>query len=89
MDGKKYQVGIIGYGDFTKLICEYLAPYADIIVSSRQHDSGDAGNGARFAPLKEVLSRSVIVPSFPSQHFESFFKENAHFKSGRSFYLLV
>lgn len=74
----KYQIGIVGYGDFTKLMCEYLAPYADIIVSSRRESSGDAGYGARFAPLEEVLSRDVIIPSFPSQFFEDFFQQNAH-----------
>ena len=69
----KYQVGIIGYGDFTKLMCEYLAPYADVIVSSRRENSCDAGHGAHFAPLEEVLSREIIIPSFPSQFFQEFF----------------
>lgn len=74
----RYSIGIIGYGDFTKLMCEYLAPYADIIVSSRQTTEGDAGFGARFAPIQEVLAREVIIPSFPSQHFEAFFAEHVH-----------
>lgn len=72
----KLQVGIIGYGDFTKLMCEYLAPYADIIVSSRSHASGGAGFGASFAPLHEVLERQIIIPSFPSQFFEEFFAKH-------------
>lgn len=72
----KYQIGIIGYGDFTKLMCEYLAPYADIVVSSRSHDSGDAGFGSRFAMLDEVLSQPILIPSIPSQFFEIFFTEN-------------
>jgi prephenate dehydrogenase len=58
-------------------MCEYLAPYADIIVSSRQRTEGDAGFGAQFAPLHEVLDREVLIPSFPSQFFESFFDEHA------------
>lgn len=69
------RIGIIGYGDFTKVICEYLAPYANIIVSSRRHEMGDAGFGASFAPLAEVLECPVIIPSFPSQFFEEFFSE--------------
>lgn len=73
---KKYQIGVVGYGDFTKVICEYLAPYAEILVSSRQHESGDAGFGAKFAPLKNVLSQPIIIPSIPSQFFEKFFTEN-------------
>lgn len=73
---KKYQIGIVGYGDFTKVMVQYLAPYADIIVSSRSKESGDAGHGAQFAPLKEVLARPVIIPSLPAQYFEEFISEN-------------
>jgi len=74
---KRYSVGIIGYGDFTKLMIEWLSPYADIVVSSRQHNQGDAGFGATFAPLETVLARPIIIPSIPSQFFESFFTDNA------------
>lgn len=73
---KKYQIGIIGYGDFTKVMLEYLEPYADIVVSSRKHDSGDAGFGAKFVSLNIVLSQPIIIPSIPSQFFEDFFTEN-------------
>lgn len=73
---KKYQIGIIGYGDFTKVMLEYLAPYADIVVSSRSRDSGDAGFGASFALVSEVLSRDIIIPSIPAQFFEDFFTQN-------------
>lgn len=73
---RKYKIGVIGYGDFTKVILQWLEPYAEIAVSSRSRSEGDAGNGARFAPLEEVLSRPVIIPSFPSQYFEGFFKAN-------------
>jgi len=73
---KKYQVGIVGFGDFTKVMIEFLSPYADIIVSSRSRESGDAGQGAHFAPLAEVLASSIIIPSIPSQFFEDFFTAN-------------
>lgn len=72
----KYKVGIIGYGDFTKVMVEYLAPYADIVVSSRSKNSGDAGFGARFADVAEVLSQDIIIPSIPSQFFEDFFTDH-------------
>ena len=77
MTTKRFQIGIIGYGDFTKLIIEHLAPYADIIVSSRSADTGDAGHGASFAPLDEVLDQPIIIPSIPSQFFEPFFAAHA------------
>ncbi len=58
-------------------MAEYLASHADIIVSSRSHDSGDAGFGAHFAPLTEVLGRPILIPSIPAQFFEEFFTQNA------------
>ena len=73
---KKYKIGIIGYGDFTKVMVEYLAPYTDIVISSRKQDSGDAGFGARFAKLETVLNQPIIIPSIPSQFFESFFSQH-------------
>lgn len=73
---KKYQIGVIGYGDFTKVLLEWLEPFADIVVSSRSRSGGDAGHGAHFASLEEVLSQPIVVPSFPSQYFEEFFKTN-------------
>ncbi len=73
---RKYQIGIVGYGDFTKVMIEFLSPYADIIVSSRSKESGDAGHGARFAPLGEVLASPIIIPSIPAQFFEDFFSTN-------------
>lgn len=73
---KKYQIGIVGYGDFTRVMVEYLAPYADIVVSSRSRELGDAGFGAVFAPISEVLSRGIIIPSIPSQFFEKFFSHS-------------
>lgn len=74
----RYQIGIVGSGDFTGVMTEYLAPYANIIVSSRSHRSGDAGHGAQFADLEEVLARPIIIPSIPAQFFEEFFSKNAN-----------
>lgn len=71
--GKKYSIGIIGYGDFSKLMIEYLAPYARIVVSSRSSVAGDAGHGAVFADITTVLAQPIIIPSIPSQFFEEFF----------------
>ncbi len=73
----KFKIGIIGYGDFTKVMLEYLSPYAEIIVSSRKNPSGDAGHGAVFANLDKVLACPIIIPSIPSQFFEEFFSSNA------------
>ena len=69
----RLQIGIIGYGDFSRLMCQQLAPYADIIVSSRTDREGAAEHGARFAPLEAVLQADIIIPGFPSQFFREFF----------------
>lgn len=56
---------------------QYLEPYADIVVSSRAREAGEAGHGARFAPLSEVLACPIIIPSIPDQFFNDFFGRNA------------
>lgn len=73
---KKYNIGIVGYGDFTKLMLEYMSPFADIVVSSRKQDFGDAGFGASFAPNKEVLSCPIIILSIPAQFISEFLDNN-------------
>lgn len=73
---KRFSIGIVGYGDFTKLLIEHLAPYAEIVVSSRTHEKGDAGFGAQFANTREVLAQPIIIPSIPSQFFEDLFAEH-------------
>lgn len=75
---KRYQIGIVGYGDFTKVLIEHLSPFADIVVSSRANTEGDAGYGARFAGNSEVLARSIIIPSIPAQFIDGFFAEHKH-----------
>lgn len=72
---KKYKIGIVGFGDFTKLIIEHLSPYADILVSSRKYDSGDAGLGAKFATNKDVLSQPIIILSIPAQYIGDYIKK--------------
>lgn len=70
------KLGIVGYGKFTQVLIEHLSPHVEILVSSRSRSEGDAGHGARFAPVEEVLSQGLIIPSVPSQFMESFFAKN-------------
>ena len=71
----KSKVGIIGYGDFTKVMIEALSPYADTIVSSRSNRPAQAS--FRFGELSEVLAQPIIIPSIPAQFFEEFFKQHS------------
>lgn len=84
MDSIPRSLGIIGYGDFTKVLIEHLSPYLEIVVSSRSKIEGDAGFGARFATVEEVLACPMIIPSIPSQFIEGFFKENKHLVNSSS-----
>lgn len=70
------RLGIIGYGDFSKVLIEHLSPYCEILVFSRSREEGDAGFGARFAGIEEVLSSQIIIPSIPAQFLEDFFTSN-------------
>lgn len=76
MSGLPQNLGIVGYGDFTKVLIEHLSPYLDIVVSSRSRSEGDAGFGARFGTVEEVLSKDIIIPSIPSQFIEGFFEQH-------------
>lgn len=74
----KYKIGIVGYGDFTRVLIEHLSPFAEIVVSSRANPEGDAGYSARFASNEEVLAQTIIIPSIPAQFIDSFFAEHKH-----------
>ncbi len=71
-------IGIIGFGDFSKLMIRHLEPYADILVATRQK-SPDSDLKCRFVSNVEALAQPVVIPSMPSQFLESYFKENAKY----------
>lgn len=70
---RKPTVAIIGYGDFTKLMIRYLHPYAKIVIHSRSNKPGRQLKHARFVNAKTALAQSIIIPSIPAQHLESYF----------------
>lgn len=73
---KKYTLGIIGYGDFSKVMIEWLSSYADIVVSTRSPSGDTLPDGVRFGDVAEVLSQPIIIPSIPAQFLENFFTEH-------------
>ena len=68
---------------------EHLAPFADIVVSSRSRNSGSASHGAQFAALEQVLSQPIIIPSIPSQFFQDFFSENTQIINPKALFIDV
>ncbi len=55
-----------------------MHPYANILVATRQRDV-KTDLTCRFVDTAEALSQSIVIPSMPSQHLESYFDENAKF----------
>lgn len=74
----KPAVGVIGYGDFAKLMIQYLAPYADIVVASRDKKRS-AEPGFRFVDNEEALSQRVVIPAIPAQFLEDYFSKNTQY----------
>ncbi|MEO7904852.1 MAG: prephenate dehydrogenase/arogenate dehydrogenase family protein [Candidatus Saccharimonadales bacterium] len=73
---KKYTIGIVGYGDFSKVMIQWLSPFADIVVSTRQASDDVLPDGARFGDVAEVLSQPIIIPSIPAQFLQQFFTDH-------------
>jgi prephenate dehydrogenase len=72
----KPKIGIVGFGNFSKLMVQHLHPYADIVVSSRQLVSDQASWPCSFGSTSEVLAQEIIVPSVPAQLLEEYFVSN-------------
>jgi prephenate dehydrogenase len=74
-------LGIVGWSPFNELLVRKLAPFFDepVKVSSRKQQSGKAGDFAEFAPIQDVLSCEVVIPSIPSQFLPEFLKENVRY----------
>lgn len=71
---KKPVVGIIGYGDFAKLLVGVLSQFATILVSSRQNLNPASTDSFIAVSLREVLAQDIIIPSLPAQLLEEFFQ---------------
>jgi prephenate dehydrogenase len=69
----KPSLGIIGYGDFSRLIIKYLSPHLDIVVSTRQASPKKSGLNFKKVSLATALQQDIIIPSIPTQALEEFF----------------
>lgn len=66
----KKTIGIIGYGSFGKVICQYLFPSNKIILYS-QKNNNFTENIKRTESLKDLTASSdLIVPAVPIRSFE-------------------
>lgn len=74
---KKYQIGIIGHGNFSQVLVAHLAPYAEIVVYDERRELGEA-DGVRFVTVEDALAQPIIIPSIPAQFLETFFTNHRH-----------
>lgn len=69
-------IGIIGFGDFARLMVRELSPYFKIVVSTRSVPDNKDDFACEFVDTKTALSQDLIIPSMPSQFLREFFTEN-------------
>ncbi len=68
------KIGILGYGEFGKLLMELFEQYSkgtQIKIFSRSHDI----NNQTFFSFKDVVSSDLVIPSVPMSVFESVIKD--------------
>ncbi len=58
-------IGIFGYGQFARLMVQYLAPHATVRAYSRR-----GGTDACLASIEEVCASDILIFSVPSQSFD-------------------
>ncbi len=76
----KRTIGIIGFGDFSKLLVRYLHPYFDIVVTTRQKDL-PRNLSCKFVTTQVALAQPMVIPSMPAQYLEDYFRRNAKYLS--------
>ncbi|HLF66945.1 MAG TPA: prephenate dehydrogenase/arogenate dehydrogenase family protein, partial [Gammaproteobacteria bacterium] len=68
-------IGIIGFGDFSKTIIRYLSPHATIVVATRQKNP-KTNLKCRFVDDQEALSQEIVILSIPAQFLESYISQH-------------
>lgn len=71
----KNTVGIIGFGDFARLIIKELGGLSEVYVSTRQSDPDTKGLKVNFVDEAKALSCNTVIPCMPAQALEQYFTE--------------
>ncbi|MCA9332918.1 prephenate dehydrogenase/arogenate dehydrogenase family protein [Candidatus Saccharibacteria bacterium] len=69
-------IGIIGFGDFSRLMVKELSPYFKVYVATRSTPKNIDKFSCEFTTVEEVLKLDTIIPSMPSQFIGKFFIDN-------------
>lgn len=62
-------LGIIGYGDFGKILYKYLRPYFRILI----HSSKKLSPKLPQCDLEQVIGAKFVIVAIPAQYYEQFF----------------
>jgi prephenate dehydrogenase len=73
---KSLTIGIVGFGDFGRLMVQYLSEHARLLVTTRREISRPKNFDCEFVDPDTVLAQDIIILSLPAQHLESYLKEN-------------
>lgn len=73
-------IGIIGYGNFGKVICKYLFPKNRIVLYTSQSLKEIPANISIKNSLQEVVEAAdIIIPAVPIREFEGIIKQLSSF----------
>jgi len=75
-----YTIGVIGYGHFGKVICQYVFSDNPIVLyTSKQNIPDLPQNISVTQSLEELVKQSdIIIPAVPIRNFETIIKQLAH-----------
>jgi prephenate dehydrogenase len=81
MNFENKTIGVIGYGNFGKVVCNNLFPENNIILFSKTADQKDLNKRITLADtLEELVTQSdIIIPCVPIRNFKEVIKDLAVF----------
>jgi len=70
------EIGLVGFGNFSKFIVKYLKPFFDVCVYSNHDVSKEAEEfGIKVCSLEEASSKEIVILSKPVQFLEELLRE--------------
>lgn len=73
---KRLTIGIVGFGDFSRLMVKYLSKHACLLVTTRRELPNSPDFDCEFVDTDTVLQQDIIILSLPAQHLEDYLKAN-------------
>jgi prephenate dehydrogenase len=71
MEVNKMEIGIIGFGNFGKLMAKHLAKKAEVFVADAINKEQEAKElGVNFVPINEAASKEIVILSVPMENLE-------------------